>query len=282
MAINMDSKPRDNTSHVDLSSQKTASEVRGKIKDYSDQKHLQNKFQKLFSMLCKEASGFSNELKLEYHIVVFNRKLNTRFTILESKKLISSKKNDDNKMNSFGVVGKLLNSDIESDFLMVQFGYAGIEPVVYVNKAYNDCSEPSICTLDEVELSNFWDDTEKKQHYWAVSGKPVFTIFESDGTTSHPETIRLEKGIEERKYAIAAMMFYNNIHKSESESIPIGVISLDFITKTKKYPNFAFREKEIEAIYQILQNIKGVIEIMITGSVSSELIEVINLALEDD
>lgn len=118
--------------------EKSALEILDEIQKYSDQRFLQRKFGKLISTLIKEATHFSKDLTVEYHVVVFNERINTRFTILESKLLVRRKKDEDSKDNSYGAVGLLYDKLIESDFLMIQFGYAGIDPVVYVNEEDGD------------------------------------------------------------------------------------------------------------------------------------------------
>ena len=256
--------------------EKSVPEILEEIQKYSNQKSLQKKFGKLISTLIKEATQFSKDLTVEYHVVVFNERINTRFTILESKLLVRRKKDEDSKNNSYGAVGLLYDNLIQSDFLMIQFGYAGIDPVVYVNEEDGGQNIVSIRALEDHEIEDIWGVEEKKAFYWAVSGKPIAT-----GVGVSPE--QREKGTEERKYAIAATIFFGDVSKSEDNPRkPLGAISLDFITKSKKYPHFAFRDNEISSVYHILQNIKEVIEFIILDGTSNDLMDIIKLALGED
>lgn len=256
--------------------ERSASEILERIKKYSNQKSLQEKFRKLISTLIKDATNFSKDLTVEYHVVVFNERINTRFTILESKLLVQGKKEEDNKDNSYGAVGLLYNNTIQSDFLMIQFGYAGIDPVVYVNAGEGGQNPVFIHALDDDDIDELWLPEEKKKFYWAASGKLITA--ESGSLTG-----RREKGTEERKYAIATTLFSGNIPGLEDSSRKaLGAISLDFITKSKKYPHFAFRDNEVTAVYHILQNIKEVIELIILDDTSSSLMDIIKLALGED
>lgn len=256
--------------------EKSVSEILESVRTYSKQKSLQEKFGKLISTLIKEITHFSKDLTVEYHVVIFNEQINTRFTILESKLLVQRKKDEDSKENSYGAVGLLYNNTIRSNFLMIQFGYAGIDPIVYVNKEEMDCNTVPICALEDDNIDDLWSNVEKKGFSWAASGKPI-TSEVSSLVGQH------EKGTEERKYAIAAITFFGNIPGLKTDSSkPLGAISLDFITKSKKYPNFAFRDDEISSIYHTLQNIKEVIELVILDDTSNSLKEIIKLALGED
>lgn len=227
-------------------SEPSSEDIRGRIKQFRESHHLQKNFDEVFKIICGDSASFSNDFHLEYHIVVFNPTEKKRFTILQTQKIVRVRKEDDSKPNNFGIVGKLFSQCVSSDFLMVQFGYGVVVPRIYVLD--KDSSE-----IVELKNEEFDFVVENENFSWATSGKP---------TTGDQE---------ERKYAIAAMLFSFGSKK-------IGAISLDFVTREKKYPNFAFRLGEIEQIYHMMRNLKVFIEMMLTSDIHTELREIVGIA----
>lgn len=233
---------------------KSTREIRQELQEHVAFSEFEIEFGKLMTELHKEVSDFSDCLAVEYHVVVFNRKLNTRFTILETKQGIGSLKDEDNKANNFGLVGKLFDRKVTEEFLMIQYGYHS-EPIVYHN-----LDDGTIEDMPEYSLSNFWEDNENKKYYWATTGKKTFS-----------------KNEQERKFAIAAMLFYE-----EGNNRPLGAISLDFNTRNKKYPNFSFRKNEIQIIYKTMYRMKCILELILSPKVIKELNKAIAIAKQED
>lgn len=246
------------TDPVTSKPEKTAQEILNSIRDYKSKYRLESKFDQLMNELHDELSNLSSDFVVEYHVVVFNPQNQRRFTILETKQGFSSKKDADNKENSFGIVGKLYSQNAESEYFLVQYGYHEIEPEVY-------CENKNRMTkIHDRQLEKFWADDEQKVFYWASSGK--------SGSS----------GTEERKYAIAATVFSGSDSIENSGNGPLGAITLDFNTGSKKYPNFSFREYEIQEIYRTLKIMRAIIELMISRTAIDYLQNVIKLALGED
>lgn len=242
---------------------KTAEEIRNKLQEIIPYTNFEKDFGNFLTELHSEVSKFSNNLIVEYHVVIFNRTINNRFTILETKQGIGKQLDEDSKKNDFGVVGKLYSKIVDSDFLMIQYGYHEIEPVVYY-KSISGENKGEICRMNDYQLSKFWTIEERKNFYWASSSKQVDT--DVDGM----------KNIE-RKYAIAATLFYEQEGKE-----PVGAISLDFNTYNIKYPNFSFRQGEVDTIYKTISRMRDVIELMISTDIIKDMHRVIRVAQGED
>lgn len=240
--------------------EKTIQEIRESIREYRLNFGLDSKFDKVMKELHDELAILSTDIAVEYHVVVFNPKNHRRFTILETKQGFSSKKDADNKENSFGIVGKLYSQETESEYFLVQYGYHDIEPEVYCESKHSN----RMTKMDDMQLEKFWADDEQRVFYWASSGK--------SGSS----------GTEERKYAIAATVFLGPDFQVNSGNKPLGAITLDFNTGPRRYPNFSFRENEIQNIYRTLKRMRAIIELMISGTSIDYLQNVIKLALGED
>lgn len=233
----------------------STNEIRQQLQNHIAFSDMEKEFGKLMDELHKEVSDFSDSLDVEYHIVIFNREQNTRFTILETKQGIGSFTDEDNKANNYGLVGKLFTRIVLEDFLMIQYGYYSSDP-----KVYHYSEKGIVEEMPEYMQNKFWDNEEKKKFYWASTGKR---------TSSKDE--------EKRKFAISAMLFYE-----EGKKLPLGAITLDFNTQNKKYPNFAFRNNEIQIIYRTLYRMKSILEIMLSKKIMQELDSAIKLAKQGD
>lgn len=250
----------DRTNPAAYKPEKTVQEILENIRAHRGKFRLESKFNQLMIELHDELSNLSPDFVVEYHVVVFNPQNQRRFTILETKQGPSSKKDADNKENSFGIVGKLYSQDAISEYFLVQYGYHEIEPEVYFeNKPAN-----RMIKMQDMQLGKFWADDEQKVFYWASSGKAG------------------SSGTEERKYAIAATVFFGSDFLENSSNDPLGAITLDFNTGAKRYPNFSFREHEIQNIYRTLKRMRAIIELMISRTAMDYLRNVIKLAMGED
>ena len=240
--------------------EKTIQEIRENIREYKKSQGLDSQFDRMMKELHDELMNLSKDIAVEYHVVVFNPTNHRRFTILESKPGFSSKKDADNKENSFGIVGKLYSQEAESEYFLVQYGYYDIEPEVYCKREHSN----GMTKMDAIQLEKFWAENEQKAFYWASSGKSG-----SNGT-------------EERKYAIAATVFLGSQFQENGGNKPLGAITLDFNTGPRRYPNFSFREHEIQCIYRTLRRMRAIIELMISRTAMDYLQNAIKLALGED
>lgn len=250
-------------------SQKNPTQICESIRNYSRNNSLEQEFRFLMEEIYEEAAKFSPDLAVEYHVVIFNPNNQTRFTILETKRGNYKQKSNDCKDSTYGLVGKLYDKNRISEFLIVQYGFHSIEPVFHKH-----CPETNTLEkLDQTDISDYWTPDEKKAFYWASSGKTVKSEDEGGNTVTG----------EERKYAIAATIFYDHLSTSYSNlSLPLGAITLDFNTKPTNYPHFSFRDSELQAIYHMLKRMRIILELMVSKSTTDSLCNVINIALGRD
>lgn len=250
-------------------SQKKPIEICESIRSYSRDSLLEQEFRILMEEIYEEAANFSPDLVVEYHVVIFNPTNQTRFTILETKRGNSKQKSSDYKDSTYGLVGKLYDKDRISEFLIVEYGFHSIEPIFHKH-----CPEKNKLTkLDQSDISDYWTPEEKKHFYWASSGKTV-TSEDAVGNTITGE---------ERKYAIAATIFYDHLSTSFNNlNLPLGAITLDFNTKPTNYPHFSFRDSELKTIYHILKRMRIILELMVSKDTIDNLCNVISLALGKD
>lgn len=246
--------------------QKTQIEISKAIQNYSRENSLEQEFRFLMEEIYEEATKFSPELTVEYHVVIFNPNNQTRFTILETKRGNCNQKNNDFKDSAYGLVGKLYDKNRISEFLIVEYGFHSIEPVFHKYCSGTNTLEK----LDQSEISDYWSLDEKKTFFWASSGKTVTSEDEGGNTITG----------EERKYAIAATIFYGHLTTSYNNwDQPLGAITLDFNTRPTNYPHFSFRNSELQAIYHILRRMRITLELMASKSTTDSLCNIINLAL---
>lgn len=206
--------------------------VLNQIKAFTNQPVLQNAFDATISEIIDEVqSVLSEELEIEYHVVIFHDNDKKRYTILETKGRQGQRKQEDTKEFNFGVVGWLFNTTFYTEFIMAQAKFSRLPSHIYKlnfkNKSIDEVSinERNALIGDNQENDFRWPDTEQPS-----SGNGV-----------------------RRTYAIAAMPI-----KRGGESI--GALSFDFVRYSKEYPNYAFRKADILFIFQKMKSIIRIIE----------------------
>lgn len=217
----------------------TGQEVRQKLNELINEDDFRDEIIKIFRPILIEVKNIDDRLKVNYHVVFFNKEIKQRFTIVESNPVADSdqmsEENEDHKDYkelTMGVVGILIKKMKIDNFLMVQFSRTDdIVPIVY----YDEANEAyKVKPMDEMQTRRLLQKDKK------MIPDVVFSR---------------EKN---RKFAIAS------IKLSDEKKHMIGAVTIDF--SVDEYPNFAFRDDEINIIYNSLHAMKNIIEFMLWRS----------------